>query len=412
MSSESEDCDESCKSEKRDDLNVISVKALNEKIKQVITDGMPMYVKIKGEISNFKTSNGNTWFTLKDADAGINAVAWSKKLELKNGDSVVVNGKVGCFTKSATNQITVYTVKHIGIGELHQQYEELKEKFNEKGYYAHKRELPSNISRIGILTSAEGAALQDIMYVLRNNKFNGEVIIKNCSVQGQHCPPTVKKGIKYFNKLNKKTPIDVLIVARGGGSFEDLMGYSTKDVVRSIFKSPITTISAVGHEVDFMLSDFSADIRAPTPSIAGELVSAKTKLQATRLDAIKTSLTNIQSMLETKVSSSEEKLDGMEKTLEILNPTNMINDKIVKLKSIQSLIQTSISTVLNQYKHDVDKLQMEQSKYDIDYMLKNGYTIVIDEDDNIISSKSDYNKALKSKTALKLMFQDGTVDIA
>ena len=258
--------------------NSITVSELNTKIKDVIVENMSDIIRVKGEISNIKISNKNIYLALKDESSSISVIYWSGvdtlNDKVQNGDDVIVTGKINCFHKQGTYQIICSKIEKIGIGNLHEKYESLKKSFHQKGYFSKKRQIPNKINRIAILTSTEGAALQDVLYVLKSNSFSGEVVIKNCFVQGQNCPESIKSGIEYFNKLHKIKYFDILLITRGGGSFEDLMGYSSKEAVRAIYDSPIITISAVGHEVDCMLSDMAADYRAPTPSIAGEVISS------------------------------------------------------------------------------------------------------------------------------------------
>jgi len=395
-------------SEPEPDETILSVNDVNLMIRNIVTNGISDAIKVKGEISNLKVSNGNTYLTLKDNDSSISGIAWKKDLNFKNGDEVVVTGKITFFIKSGTYQITIYSAKNIGIGDLHKQYSKMKKKFESKGWFNKKRQLPSSISRIGIISSLEGAALQDILFVLNQNKFKGDIIIKNCLAQGGECPNSVKSSIKYFNKIHKKTPIDVLLVARGGGSFEDLMGFSSKEVVRSIYKSPIVTISAIGHEVDFMLSDFSADIRAPTPSIAGEMISNVQRIKTQRIYDIFQESAKIGIIINNKIEILSQALQLEKQKYESINLATIIENHSAKLTKIQSHVANNIQQKLYALKVELEKLERDEQNYDYKNVLKRGYTLLVTETSELIKTKADYEKYNKK---LKMIFADGELII-
>jgi len=260
--------------------DILSVSELNDKIKNTIEQNFQNTLKVKGEISSLKISGKHCYFVMKDSASSINMIMWNYVMDLKQGDDVVVTGKMNCFQKNGTYNVSAFKIEKIGIGNIYEEFEINKKKFESKGYFAKSMnpiEVPKVISRIGILTASEGAAIQDVLYVLKNNGYHGDIYIKNCNVQGTLCPDSVKQGIKYFNKLHKKKQLDVLLITRGGGSFEDLSGYSHKKIVKEIYKTKIYTISAIGHEVDTMLSDYASNYRSPTPSIAGEVISESYK---------------------------------------------------------------------------------------------------------------------------------------
>jgi exodeoxyribonuclease VII large subunit len=397
--------------------NILSVKDVNELIKDIITNTVNHNIIVQGEISNLKTTNGNSYFTLKDSESSINIVAWKKQLcnQYQNGDSVNVEGRITFFIKTGTYQITLWQITKLGLGELYKLYDESKFTFEKKGYFSKKRELPLNIKRIGIITSSEGAALQDILYVLKSNNFIGEVIVKNCSVQGNLCPKSVKSGIKYFinlNNSNNSNHIDVLIIARGGGSFEDLMGYSHKKIVKNIYKCPIITISAIGHEVDFMLSDLAADIRAPTPSIAGEIISHSHKLKKNKIEEYKNNINKIKIMIETHIIAHLNTLQMLNQNVENINPINLIKNKILILKSFKSNIFNILCNKIINYKTNIDKLEQEQQTYDYKKYIEKGYSLIISDDGNIINSKKLFNEHILQQKKLKIIFNDGEIDIS
>ena len=390
---------------------ILSVSELNEGIKEILHNTIHDLIKIKGDVSNVKISNGNTFLTLKDSASQINITYWGGKIEnLVNGDEVIVEGYLNCYTKTGTYQIRAKNIEKVGIGMLYEEYTKLKNSFDKKGYFDKskiKKKLPENINNIGILTSSEGAALQDILYVLNSNAFNGKVFIKNCMVQGINCPKSIKEGIKYFNNLNKKNKLDILIVTRGGGSFEDLMGFSSKEAVKSINKCKIYTISAVGHEIDNMLSDYSADYRAPTPSIAGELVSSINKKKVDMLNNSNIKLMELTNSIRYKLNNYESKIESNTKLLNIINPINILNEQINKLDMLKNNLFNKIDGNINSYLSKINKYTNINNNYDNSKILKSGYTMIVDEDNNIINSIIDYKNGKK----LKIIFHNGIIDI-
>jgi len=403
-SNDKSDCDDV-----KDVNEIYTVKELNEMIKSTINSNMMANIMVQGEISNLKYSGNGAFLTLKDANSSIQGIMWNKKSGLKNGDLVIATGNIDFYTKSGSCNMKIHTITNIGNGDLHEKYMQLKDLFEKEGLFARKRTLPNNISRIAILTASEGAALQDILFVLRNNNYNGEIIVKNCCVQGTMCPSSVKVGVEYFTEYNKNKPIDVLILGRGGGSFEDLMGFSHKDVVKAINMCPIITISAVGHEVDFMLSDFAADIRAPTPSIAGEYVSSMYKTRRNNIVNFENNISKMKSIILSKISGYGDTLIMLKRTLDIIDPLDIINNKINMLKSFESKIYDKITQQIQKYKHNVDKLDREQNNYDYNEYMKKGYSIVMTSDGNLINSKDTFTDMIKSKQKLKILFSDGEV---
>lgn len=235
---------------------------------------------VDGEISGWRRyPSGHCYFTLKDAGAQISAVLFKSSFErlavrdgLKDGAKVSVFGNVSVYGPRGSYQITVLSAKLAGVGDLMQQYLALKEKLTKEGLFdaARKRPLPRMPRRIGIVTSEAGAVIHDMCTVLTRRFPNLEIRLFPCLVQGEAAPPTVIAGLAYFNAATDWRA-DLLIVARGGGSFEDLFCFNDESLVRAVAASQIPTISAVGHETDFTLCDFAADVRAGTPSIAAEI---------------------------------------------------------------------------------------------------------------------------------------------
>ena len=237
-------------------------------------------IYVEAEISGWRLyPSGHAYFTLKDSGAQISAVMFATSLArckakdaLKDGAKVLVYGNVSVYAPRGNYQLVVLAAKLVGEGDLMQKYLELKAKLEQEGLFdaSRKRKLPFLPRRIGIVTSEAGAVIHDMCTVLTRRFPALEIRLYPCLVQGAEAPRTIIEGIRYFNSCGDRSP-DLLIVARGGGSFEDLFCFNDEALVREVAASTIPTISAVGHETDFTLCDFAADVRAGTPSIAAEI---------------------------------------------------------------------------------------------------------------------------------------------
>lgn len=256
---------------------VLSITELTKNIKSILEGNFPD-VWVEGEVSNVVLpSSGHLYFTLKDENSQIKAVMFRSNLaflqcRLEDGMKVVLRGYISVYEKRGEYQILVKELQPAGIGSLYVALEQLKQRLKKEGLFdlAHKKPIPIIPQRVGIITSPTGAAIRDILNIITRRFYNIEVIINPVRVQGEESPGEIIKAIKEFNQMAKKP--DVLIVTRGGGSIEDLWTFNNEFVARAIFASQIPIISAVGHETDFTIADFVADLRAPTPSAAAELV--------------------------------------------------------------------------------------------------------------------------------------------
>ncbi|WP_372519228.1 exodeoxyribonuclease VII large subunit [Candidatus Ruminimicrobiellum ovillum] len=297
--------------EKGDDGRLIySVTQINSEIKTILEDSYRS-VWICGEISGFKQySSGHMYFSLKDENSQISAVMFSfhnknLKIELKDGMQVLVYGKITSYINRGTYQIQVYHVEEKGIGSLREAFEKLKKKLAQEGLFdsSHKKEIPYLVNKIGVVTSKDGAALHDILSVLDRRFSNVEILIYPVRVQGEEAKFEISNAIRYLNENHKE--LDVLLVGRGGGSLEDLWAFNEEIVARAIYNSDIPIISCVGHEVDFTIADFVADLRAPTPSVAAEIVAKNRTDLEEKLSMIKkrivNNITNIVELYDEKV---------------------------------------------------------------------------------------------------------------
>ena len=255
----------------------ITVTQLNKYIKNLLeTDINLSQVSVKGEISNFKLhSSGHCYMTIKDESSAIRAVmfktyASALKFTPENGMKITATGKISLYERDGQYQMYIYSMQPDGLGDLHVEFEKLKAKLTAEGIFdpTHKKPIPHIPKAIGVITSPTGAAIRDIINVATRRYPLAEIIICPVLVQGENSAKQIEKAIEYMNRENL---VDVLIVGRGGGSIEDLWSFNEEGVAYAIYNSKIPIISAVGHETDFTISDFAADLRAPTPSAAAEL---------------------------------------------------------------------------------------------------------------------------------------------
>ena len=324
----------------------LSVSELTSQIKNLLENNF-FDVYVTGEISNLsKPISGHIYFTLKDENASIRCVLFKFQQRLINfdyndGDKVIIRGRITVYEKRGEYQIIVDYIEPDGIGALYLKFEKLKRKLEKEGLFdkKYKKKIPEFPRKIGIITSPTGAAIRDILNILKRRFVNINVIIAPVKVQGEEAKFEIVEAINFFN-LNF-SDIDVIILARGGGSLEDLQPFNEEIVARAIFNSNIPIISAVGHETDFTIADFTADLRAPTPSAAAELV-VKNK------EDILLHLTNLEKQL----------ISNMQKILnynrqKFLNLEKRIYSKLVDLKNLKSKIQNYenklISLIFNNF---------------------------------------------------------------
>ena len=278
-------------------LQVLTVTQINTYIKSLLDGDRKLSgIYLKGEISNFTNhyASGHFYFTLKDEESAIKAVMFRRyaagiRFRPENGMSVVVRGDITAYPRDGVYQIYAYDMQPDGLGALHLAFEQLKRRLEAEGLFdaAVKRPLPAYPQGIGIVTSATGAALQDILNILRRRYPVARVLLYPALVQGEEAPDQLIQGIAA---LNRRSDCDLILLARGGGSIEDLWAFNSEELARAIRASRLPVVSAVGHEVDFTIADFAADLRAPTPSAAAELVSPDIRELYLRLDQLQRQL--------------------------------------------------------------------------------------------------------------------------
>ena len=345
------------------EYNPITVTDLNKYIKNKIDgDEMLNNVLVKGEISNFKNHyTGHLYFTLKDDKSLIKCImfkSYAQKLNFmpKDGMKVFVFGEVSVFERDGIYQVYVKAMQEDGVGALYKKYEELKQMLEEQGYFdiSHKKKIPQMPKIIGVLTSQTGSVIRDIINVSTRRNSNVQIRLFPVPVQGQDAAPKIAEGIRFMNK-NKLA--DVLILARGGGSLEDLWPFNEEIVAHAIYESELPIISAVGHETDFSISDFVADLRAPTPSAAAELAvpdiyEVKQKILGYK-NRLKISLNKKYEMLKLHY----EKLTSsfvFKEPLRIINERSILLDN--QVKQIENIIKNKKQSEKERYVKLVSKL--------------------------------------------------------
>ena len=384
----------------------ISVTELNSYIKDKIADDEYLNnVLIKGEISNFKNHyTGHMYFTLKDENSLIKCVmfkTYAQKLEFmpKDGMKVFVLGGVSVFERDGVYQIYVKAMQEDGVGILYKKYEELKQRLDEEGYFAeeHKKQIPQMPKIIGVLTSQTGSVIRDIINVSTRRNPNVNIRLYPVPVQGEGAAEKIADGIKFMNENNLA---DVLILARGGGSLEDLWPFNEEIVAHAIYNSQIPIISAVGHETDFSISDFVADLRAPTPSAAAEL--AVPDIYEVK-QKINTYQNRLRLTLVKKVEIMKLRYEKCMSSRVFKEPLRNINDNYLKIdtyiKTLENIIKTKQKEEKTKYIELISKLDTLSPLK----TLTRGYSLV-EQKGKIIKSAKD----VKSGDKIDIKFTDGT----
>ena len=388
------------------EYNPITVTDLNKYIKSKIdSDEMLNNVLVKGEISNFKNHyTGHMYFTLKDENSLIKCVmfkTYTTHLSFmpKDGMKVIILGSVSVFERDGVYQVYAKAMKQDGLGSLYEAYEKLKAKLSGEGLFdeSHKKKIPFMPKTIGVLTSNTGAVIRDIINVSTRRNPNVHIRLYPVPVQGAGAAEKIAEGIEFMNKNNLA---DVLIIGRGGGSLEDLWPFNEEVVARAIYNSKIPIISAVGHETDFTIADFVADLRAPTPSAAAELAVAN-------IDDVKSTLflynTRYKNALKKKLQLMRLSYEKCMARQAFKNPTQKINEQYIvidmKVKAMQHKIQLKLKEERTKFIKQVSKLDTLSPLK----TLARGYSIVTDSSNKIIKSVKD----LKEDQNINIRLADG-----
>ena len=343
---------------KKDEQSVISVSELNKKAKSLLEKGIPK-LWIEGEISNLaKPASGHMYFSLKDEMSQIRC-AWFKQRQLQNtlnivnGSKMLALGKIGLYEPRGEYQFIVEKMEIAGEGDLKRKYEDLKKKLSAEGIFSeeNKSELPNLPKKIGVITSPSGAAVQDILTVLNRRFPIIPIIIFPVAVQGEQAAPQIQNALE---KANFRADCDLLILARGGGSLEDLWAFNEEIVARAIFDSEIPIISAIGHETDVTISDFTADLRAPTPSGAAELAVPDQHDWIKSIDNISEKINTI---ITQQINSKSQLSDWINKRLSQSSPKMTVKRQIEKSNNLQKMLSSSILQNLSRQEKNIHQLK-------------------------------------------------------
>lgn len=388
-----------------DHHQVLSVTQITRQLKQTIESKFSS-VSIVGEISNFKFhSSGHMYFALKDSGATISAVIWRSRVQFlgftpEDGMKVIVSGRITLYETRGNYQIDVWSLRPVGSGELQIAFEQLKRRLAAEGLFddSYKKPLPRFPECVGIVTSETGAALQDMLHILRRRFPGLKVILAAIRVQGAGAGREIAQAIKDFNSYGG---VDVLIVGRGGGSLEDLWSFNEEIVARAIFKSAIPIISAVGHEIDFTIADLVADLRAPTPSAAAELVVAE---RFALLETIRNNWYHIQENVINVVGYHKERIRHLLKSHAFNRPVDLLGQYRRRVDELERNVTSTMAHRLSMLNAHAESLRHQLLALDPNAVLHRGYTIVR-KDGRVVGSHT----FLKSRDDIEITFHDGKI---
>ena len=385
---------------------VLSVTQLNTYIKSIIDgDSLLRSLYVVGEISNFTNHyrTGHFYLTLKDENCAVKAVMFASanrrlKFMPENGMKVIVRGRVSVFERDGQYQLYIDDMQPDGLGALNLAFEQLKNRLAQEGLFDErfKKPIPYRCMRIGVVTSATGAVIQDIRNVISRRYPLAEIILAPVQVQGASAAPQIADAIERFNSGDYA---DVLIVGRGGGSLEDLWAFNEEIVARAVFKSRIPIISAVGHETDFTICDFVADLRAPTPSAAAELAVPDIRED---IAFVHTVVYECEATLLQRVNDEKERLEMIKERLRYRSPSMLIDQKI---QTVDTLMTSALLSVQRKLDSETARLSSTAARLDALSPLKvmaRGYSIVT-KDEKVVAS----SKALKKGDRITVGFSDG-----
>ncbi|WP_409069917.1 exodeoxyribonuclease VII large subunit [Clostridium sp. FAM 1755] len=387
-------------------VKTLTVSQLNRYVKNTLdADFILNNTSVKGEISNLKIhSSGHIYFSLKDEGSKINCVmfksyAYKLNFDLENGMDIIAHGNVSVYEKEGSYQLYVKEMKREGIGDLYIAFEKLKEKLKNEGLFdeSNKKEIPRFCKKIGVITSPTGAALRDIINVTKRRNKGIELLIYPALVQGTDASKTLVDGIKTLNKVED---VDIIILARGGGSIEELWAFNNEDLAYTIYNSKKPIITGVGHETDFTIVDFVSDRRAPTPSAAAEIAVFDREVLIKEILNYKYTIKN---SMENIIKEKRNYLNLYKQRIESNSPYNIIVNEYKNIDNLKELLNTKIKGKLNKEKDNLSKLASLLEAHNPLNVLKKGYTLVEDESNNLITEK----ETLKELNKINIIFKDG-----
>ena len=390
--------------------SIFSVSQINEYIKMTLESSPVLKnVFLRGEVSNFKSnySSGHLYFSLKDETSSIKAVMFRSnasrlKFRLESGMKVVVHGRISTYTVSGDCQIIIDDMQPDGAGALAIAFEQLKKRLMAEGLFdaERKKPIPKFPKKVGVITSASGAALHDIINVSGRRSPATEIIIYPSYVQGELAPKSLTGGILFFNR---KCQVDVIIIGRGGGSAEDLWCFNDEVLARAIAESEVPVISAVGHETDFTICDFVADLRAPTPSAAAELAFPDT---AEILSRVKVLGRKAEDSTVNRLNNLQNRLEIMRKSVELHSPSTYLASRENTLALLKGRLNNAQKTIFDDAQNRFRMLCTRLEGVNPLAVLSHGYSVVENRAGSIVSSVAD----VETGELITIKLSDGEIN--
>ncbi|WP_455060852.1 exodeoxyribonuclease VII large subunit [Parvimonas micra] len=388
-------------------MTTFKVKEVSKYISNVLRrDSFLSNISVEGEVSNFKKSGGHSYFSIKDDEAMLKCVVFktipiAQSLNLTDGQKIVVTGTVMTYEKGSYYQILCKNVEEVGRGNLYEQFLALKEKLSKEGLFNSelKKPIPKFPKNIGVVTAKNGAAIRDILNTLRRRYRIANIYFYPAKVQGIGASDEIALGVKYLDSLDF---IDTIIVGRGGGSFEDLNAFNDENLIRTIFNCKKPVISAVGHEIDTMLTDYVADKRAATPTAGAELSSVS-------MDEIKEFLNQAEKKLNKnileEISAEKVQLEHFKKELEYYNPANRITTLKENLENLKKSLDEKIVSIFKYNKQLLDFKRQSLEIINPNSILDRGYSIIYNDKNEIVKDIKTVNVG----DSLKLKVSNGEI---
>lgn len=365
-------------------------------------------ISVMGEVSNCKYhSSGHIYFTIKDKSSQLPCVMFASsrsglQFKLEEGQSIIVSGSIGVYERDGRYQLYARKITKEGSGRLYEEYEKMKKRLLAEGLFddSRKKPVPKYAAKIGVVTAETGAVIQDICNVSHRRNPYVQIYLYPAKVQGDGAAQTVIEGIRYF----EKTDVDTIIIGRGGGSIEDLWAFNEEALVRSVAECTKPIISAVGHETDTTLTDFAADLRAPTPSAAAELaVYSYREVEVGLREAAYT----LRHQMNNTLQLCRMRLEHYRTVIQHSSPEDMIRQKRLYLADSMSCLESLMKQKLTSARHQLELYAEEMKGLSPLYKLSGGYAYVADEDGNNIKTTEQISKGQK----LILTLQDGSADV-
>jgi exodeoxyribonuclease VII large subunit len=387
---------------------IYTVTEITREIKGILEAGFPV-VWIEGEISNYLFhSSGHRYFSLKDENAQIRCTLWRYRgeylrFEPADGMKVTVQGSITVYERNGQYQLDVFELIPAGMGRLEIAFQLLKEKLSQEGLFdeEHKKPIPLYPEVIGVVTSPTGAAIRDIIRIIRDRFPGVKLIVRPVRVQGTGAAEEIAQAIKDFNKYKK---IDVMIVGRGGGSLEDLWAFNEEIVARAIYQSEIPIISAVGHEIDFTIADFVADLRAPTPSAAAQMVVPDRRVI---LGQLENQIRKLESILFGIIDYSEQRLKALKESYGLRRPFDIITQRSQKVDEIHGQFLDVVKNYFEIKSNAVSLLKEKLKALSPTSVLRRGYSITRKLPELALIKDADN---LKTEDRIEVRFSKGKIE--